>query len=95
MDDSDEGEQEEDMGVWLVVSALRSVWRLAAALVVIYSVTLAIFPGVLAEDVKSQQLGSWCAMLDWKWHHCRRGVASRHLVSHARYLPASTDAAGS
>ena len=44
----------------LVVTALREVWRLSAALVAIYSVTLAIFPGVLAEDVKSQELGDWC-----------------------------------
>ena len=37
----------------------KSVWRLAAALVVTYTVTLAIFPGVLAEDVASQELGDW------------------------------------
>lgn len=43
----------------LVVTGFRAVWRLSAALVVIYTVTLSIFPGVLAEDVKSQELGDW------------------------------------
>ncbi|GAB4815688.1 hypothetical protein N2152v2_002734 [Parachlorella kessleri] len=39
--------------------ALRLLWRLAASNVVIYTVTLSIFPGVLAEDVSSARLGSW------------------------------------
>lgn len=39
----------------------RAVWILAATVVLIYVLTLAIFPGVLAEDVSNSNLGSWCA----------------------------------
>ena len=39
----------------------RTVWILAATVVLIYVLTLAIFPGVLAEDVSNSNLGSWRA----------------------------------
>jgi hypothetical protein len=39
----------------------RAVGVLAAAMVLIYVLTLAIFPGVLAEDVSNTALGTWCA----------------------------------
>ena len=39
----------------------RAVWTLAATVVLIYVLTLAIFPGVLAEDVSNSSLGSWRA----------------------------------
>ena len=39
----------------------RAVWILAATVVLVYVLTLAIFPGVLAEDVSNSALGSWCA----------------------------------
>ena len=42
---------------------VRGVGVLAAATVLIYVLTLAIFPGVLAEDVSSTKLGSWCGPL--------------------------------
>lgn len=37
------------------------MWILAATVVLIYVLTLAIFPGVLAEDVSNSNLGSWRA----------------------------------
>ena len=51
--------QQQGGGEALYWVAGKSVWRLAVALVVTYTVTLAIFPGVLAEDVASQELGDW------------------------------------
>lgn len=39
----------------------RAVWILAATVVLVYVLTLAIFPGVLAEDVSNSSLGSWRA----------------------------------
>ena len=36
------------------------ICRLAISLVVIYTTTLSIFPGVLAEDVVAPALGDWC-----------------------------------
>ena len=39
----------------------RAVWILAATVVLIYVLTLAIFPGVLAKDVSNSNLGSWRA----------------------------------
>ncbi|KAL4428588.1 hypothetical protein ABPG77_008900 [Micractinium sp. CCAP 211/92] len=41
---------------WTVFHIL---WRLAIANALIYTITLSIFPGVLAEDVHSAELGSW------------------------------------
>ena len=41
------------------LGVLRQVRTFAAALVAIYAVSLSIFPGVLAEDVSSERLGSW------------------------------------
>lgn len=40
-------------------AVLRSIWRPALSTTLVYVVTLSIFPGVLAEDVKSAALGSW------------------------------------
>ncbi|KAI8465416.1 MAG: hypothetical protein J3K34DRAFT_473490 [Monoraphidium minutum] len=39
------------------------VWRLAAAVALIYIVTLAIFPGVLAEDTRNVELGDWYPLI--------------------------------
>ncbi|KAG2494103.1 hypothetical protein HYH03_007742 [Edaphochlamys debaryana] len=38
-------------------------WRLCAAMVLVYAVTLSIFPGFLAEDVHSAELGDWYPIL--------------------------------
>ncbi|KAL4434383.1 hypothetical protein ABPG75_000824 [Micractinium tetrahymenae] len=40
-------------------AVFRMLWRLATANALIYTITLSIFPGVLAEDVHSAELGSW------------------------------------
>lgn len=48
------GETEVDLA-----ATLRKTLPFTACLVVIYTVTLAIFPGVLVEDVSSADLGSW------------------------------------
>ena len=78
-----EGVQSEPM----YLTAAKCVWRLALALVVTYTVTLAIFPGVLAEDVASQALGDWCGLLSaWAvWllmlHHVVMRLACRMLCS--------------
>lgn len=50
-------------GARTVREMVRAVGVLAAATVLIYVLTLAIFPGVLAEDVSSTKLGSWCGPL--------------------------------
>ncbi|KAF8069407.1 ETN8 [Scenedesmus sp. PABB004] len=42
---------------------VAKAWRLAAAMVLVYVVTLSIFPGVLAEDTRSSVLGSWYPIL--------------------------------
>eukprot|EP00850_Spirogloea_muscicola_P002074 SM000008S22163 [mRNA] locus=s8:166887:168596:- [translate_table: standard] len=44
-------------------SLLRQLWPLAGAMVLVYVVTLSIFPGFLAEDVKSEVLGDWYPVL--------------------------------
>ncbi|DBA79274.1 TPA: hypothetical protein ACH3X2_007822 [Trebouxia sp. C0005] len=41
----------------------RAVWQPAASVCSVYTITLAIFPGFLAEDISSQQLGSWYPIL--------------------------------
>lgn len=41
----------------------KAVWQPAASVCSVYTITLAIFPGFLAEDVTSQQLGSWYPVL--------------------------------
>ena len=38
-------------------------WPIYASLVIIYTITLAIFPGFLVEDVTSAELGSWYPVL--------------------------------
>ncbi|GBF98604.1 hypothetical protein Rsub_10793 [Raphidocelis subcapitata] len=44
-------------------ACLRAEWRLALALTFVYVVTLAIFPGALAEDAHSAALGDWFPIL--------------------------------
>lgn len=44
-------------------SVVRQIWPFTASLVVIYILTLSIFPGFLVEDINSSQLGSWCDSL--------------------------------
>ena len=41
----------------------KAIWQPAASVCSVYTITLAIFPGFLAEDVTSQQLGSWYPVL--------------------------------
>ena len=41
----------------------RAIWQPAASVCSVYTITLAIFPGFLAEDISSQQLGSWYPVL--------------------------------
>lgn len=41
----------------------KAIWQPAASVCCVYTITLAIFPGFLAEDVSSQQLGSWYPVL--------------------------------
>jgi hypothetical protein len=42
---------------YLVVG--RKLWRLSLSLILIYVITLSIFPGFLAEDVSSAWLTDW------------------------------------
>lgn len=44
-------------------SILRRTWPLGSGLFLSYAVTLSIFPGFLAEDVESETLGDWYAIL--------------------------------
>ena len=41
----------------------KAIWQPAASVCSVYTITLAIFPGFLAEDISSQQLGSWYPVL--------------------------------
>ncbi len=41
----------------------KAIWQPAASVCSVYTITIAIFPGFLAEDVSSQQLGSWYPIL--------------------------------
>lgn len=41
----------------------RVIWQPAASVCSVYTITIAIFPGFLAEDISSQQLGSWYPIL--------------------------------
>lgn len=41
----------------------KAIWQPAASVLSLYTITLAIFPGFLAEDVSSQHLGSWFPIL--------------------------------
>ena len=41
----------------------RTIWQPAASVCSVYTITIAIFPGFLAEDISSQQLGSWYPIL--------------------------------
>ncbi len=41
----------------------RAIWQPAASVCSVYTITIAIFPGFLAEDISSQQLGSWYPIL--------------------------------
>eukprot|EP01026_Neomeris_dumetosa_P036621 TRINITY_DN2958_c0_g1_i6.p1 TRINITY_DN2958_c0_g1~~TRINITY_DN2958_c0_g1_i6.p1 ORF type:complete len:429 (+),score=37.34 TRINITY_DN2958_c0_g1_i6:86-1372(+) len=45
------------------LTVFQKVWKEALSLVVIYVITLSIFPGVLAEDIESEALGSWYPIL--------------------------------
>ena len=47
----------------LVVSIVRRIWPHALTVFSVYAVTLSIFPGVLAEDVRNEKLGDWYAVL--------------------------------
>ncbi|KAK9832590.1 hypothetical protein WJX81_002002 [Elliptochloris bilobata] len=53
------GDQDQKLGATSLRGMGRAMWVLAATIVLIYVVTLAIFPGVLAEDVSNSWLGSW------------------------------------
>ena len=37
----------------------KAIWQPALSVLLVYTITLAIFPGFLAEDVSSERLGSW------------------------------------
>jgi equilibrative nucleoside transporter 1/2/3 len=52
------------------VALLRRMWRLALANGLVFIVTLSIFPGVLAEDLHSPQLGSWYPILLLTAYNC-------------------------
>lgn len=41
----------------------KAIWQLALSVFLVYTITLAIFPGFLAEDVSSEHLGSWYPVL--------------------------------
>ena len=45
-----------------VVTA-KLIWQPALSVLLVYTITLAIFPGFLAEDVSSERLGSWYPVL--------------------------------
>ena len=47
----------------LVVSLVRQIWPYASTVFSTYAVTLSIFPGVLAEDVRNEKLGDWYVVL--------------------------------
>lgn len=47
----------------LVVGIVRRIWPHASTVFSVYAVTLSIFPGVLAEDVRNEKLGDWYAVL--------------------------------
>ena len=47
----------------LVVSIVRRIWPHASTVFSVYAVTLSIFPGVLAEDVRNEKLGDWYPVL--------------------------------
>ena len=46
---------------YLVTAKL--IWQPALSVLLVYTITLAIFPGFLAEDVSSERLGSWYPVL--------------------------------
>ena len=46
-----------------VVGIVKQIWPHAATVFSVYAVTLSIFPGVLAEDVRNDTLGDWYAVL--------------------------------
>lgn len=41
----------------------KAIWQPALSVLLVYTITLAIFPGFLAEDVSSECLGSWYPVL--------------------------------
>ena len=41
----------------------KAIWQPALSVLLVYTITLAIFPGFLAEDVSSEGLGSWYPVL--------------------------------
>ena len=41
----------------------KAIWQPATSVCSVYTITIAIFPGFLAEDVSSQNLGSWYPIL--------------------------------
>ncbi len=55
-------QSERKLGASTTREMTRAVGVLAAAMVLIYVLTLAIFPGVLAEDVSNTALGTWRAL---------------------------------
>lgn len=46
-----------------VVGIVKKIWPHASTVFSVYAVTLSIFPGVLAEDVRNDTLGDWYAVL--------------------------------
>ena len=68
-------------------AAARRVWRLALALILVYTATLSIFPGVLAEDVTSPLLGDWCGLPFMITKHVSwRPSRGCHITSAGRLL---------
>lgn len=55
------GIEENNPFKYLVTAKL--IWQPALSVLLVYTITLAIFPGFLAEDVSSERLGSWYPVL--------------------------------
>lgn len=58
--EEDEGEEDPPASI---SSIFGKTWHLGMALFLTYTVTLSIFPGFLAEDVSSETLGDWYAII--------------------------------
>lgn len=67
---------------------LTARWRMIAAMFFIYVVTLCIFPGFLAEDVKNVTLGSWYPVILFLVFNVGDMVGK--LLPHFRLAPGQT-----
>ncbi|KIY97259.1 Equilibrative nucleoside transporter 4 [Monoraphidium neglectum] len=66
----------------------RVRWRMITAMFMIYVITLCIFPGFLAEDVKNLQLGSWYPVILFLVFNVGDMVGK--LLPHFRLAPGQT-----